>query len=132
MDEMITRQDVIALINALPNETLPELAQFAEFLRFKMVPRASFALDADEQKLLTIIQRRLTPEQQQQLNGLRQKNEMGELTAAERAELLQITEQIENADAERAQALIELARLRNVPVLTLLHEFTPEQFADAD
>ncbi len=131
MTATITRQDAIALIDALPSETLPELAQFVEFLRFKTFRRAASATDTDEQKLLTIIQRRLAPEQQRRLDRLRGKNELGELTPAEHAELLQITEQIENADAERASALIELARLHNKPVSTVLHEYSPEYITNA-
>ncbi len=35
--QTITRQKVIELIDELPSETLPEVAQFIEFLRFKGV-----------------------------------------------------------------------------------------------
>lgn len=115
MTATITRQDAIALIDTLPNETLPELVRFVEFLRFKTTARATIAANADEQKLLKIIRRRLAPEQQQRLDRLRQKNELGELTPTEHAELLRIIEQVEHADAERAQALIELARLNLHP-----------------
>jgi hypothetical protein len=131
MTATITRQDTIALIDALPNETLPELAQFIEYLRFKTFGRAAFVTETDRQKLLAVIQRRLAPEQQQRLDRLRQKNESGELTPAEHVELLQITEQIENADAERASALIELARLHKKPVSTILHEYSPEYITNA-
>jgi hypothetical protein len=131
MTTTITRQDAITLIDALPSETLPELIQFVEFLRFKTSSHTAFATDAEEQKLLQIIQRRLAPEQQRRLDRLRQKNEMGELALAEHAELLQITDQVEHADAERAQALIELARLRNKPVSTILHEYAPEYVTNA-
>lgn len=33
--EIVTRQQVIGAIQDLPGETLPELAEFVEFLRFK-------------------------------------------------------------------------------------------------
>lgn len=39
MAETITRAQVIELIDTLPSETWPELAQFAEFLRFRARPR---------------------------------------------------------------------------------------------
>ncbi|MBM3130273.1 MAG: hypothetical protein FJ009_16810 [Chloroflexi bacterium] len=132
MSVTITRQEVIALIDTLPTETLPELAQFAEFLRSKTFPHNAPMIDVDEQRLLTIIQRRLAPEQQHRLDQLRRKNEIEELLPSERAELLQITEQIEYADAERAGALIELARLRNKPVATILREYSPEYVTDAN
>jgi len=127
----ITRQDAIALIDALPSETLPELVQFAEFLRFKTSSRVAVTTDVEEQKLLKIIQRRLAPEQQQRLDQLRQKHELGELTPTEHAELLQFVAQVESADAERAQALIALARLRDKPVAMILHECSPEYVVNA-
>lgn len=77
------------------------------------------------------LRKRRLREQQQRLDRLRQKNESGELTPAEHVELLKITEQIENADAERASALIELARLHNKPVSTILHEYSPEYITNA-
>ncbi|MBM4457984.1 MAG: hypothetical protein FJ011_09510 [Chloroflexi bacterium] len=55
----------------------------------------------------------------------------GELTPAEHAELLQFVAQVESADAERAQALIALARLRDKPVAMILHECSPEYVVNA-
>jgi hypothetical protein len=132
MAETITRDQVIALIDTLPSETLPELAQFAEFLRFRMRPRDASAITAEERSLAQIIQRRLAPEQQHRLDALRGKNEMGLLTGDERAELLAIVEQVENADAQRAQALIDLARLRQVPVAVLMRELALEHPTSAN
>ncbi|MBI3914938.1 MAG: hypothetical protein HY327_12225 [Chloroflexi bacterium] len=124
MSETVTRQQVIELIDALPSETLPELVEFAEYLRHKTRPRDSFAVASSEQGLLEVIHRRLAPEQQHRLDVLRQKNESGQLTDAERAELWAYVEQVENADAQRAEALIELAHLRNVPVTVLMRDLT--------
>ncbi len=131
MGRTITRQDAIALIDALPSESLPELVQFAEFLRFKSSTYAMLAPKAEEQRLLEIIQRRLPSEQQRRLNGLRQKSEQGELASEEYAELLQLIDQVEQADAERAQALIELAHLHNKPISTIFHENSPEYVTNA-
>jgi len=36
MPENIVRHQVIELIDALPSEVLPDLLQFAEFLRFRL------------------------------------------------------------------------------------------------
>jgi hypothetical protein len=131
MSEAITRQQVIELIDTLPSETLPELAQFAEFLRSRARPRDSRRVAAEEQSLRQVIQRQLAPEQQHRLDLLRQKSEAGRLTDAERAELLAMVEQIEKTDAQRAQALVDLARLRHVPVAVLIREFALEPSPDA-
>jgi len=132
MGETITRAQVVALIDTLPSETLPELAEFAEFLRFRTRAREASAVTTEERALLQVIQRRLAPEQQQRLDGLREKNETGLLTHVERAELLALVEQVENADAQRAQALIDLARLRQIAVAVLIRELTPEHPSDAN
>jgi len=132
MAETITRAQVIALIDTLPSNTLPELAQFAEFLRFRTHPRGAVAFTVEEQSLIEIIQRRLAPEQQRRLDALREKDDLGQLPDAERAELLALVEKIETADAQRAQALVDLARLRHVPVAVLMHEFALERSTDAN
>jgi hypothetical protein len=46
------------------------------------------------------------------LNYLRQQNEIGDITEIEHQELLIYVELIEKQDTERAEALIQLARLR--------------------
>jgi hypothetical protein len=132
MAETITRQQVIELIDTLPRETLPELAQFAEFLRFKTRPRDVFAETSKEQTLLEIIQRHISLASQQRLAALRAKNETNQISEPERAELFALVEQIETADAERAQALIDLARLRHQSVAQVIHEFSPEHWSDAN
>lgn len=78
-----------------------------------------------EEALLQIIQRRLPPDDQTRLAYLRQRNETGEITEAEHQELLAYVDRVEHQDAQRAEALIELARLRKVDLKTLLNEFLP-------
>ncbi|MBI5652243.1 MAG: hypothetical protein HZC40_17640 [Chloroflexi bacterium] len=132
MFETITRQQVIELVETLPLETLPELAQFAEFLLYKTHPRNSFATMLEEQALLEIIQRPIAPASQQRLDALREKNETRQISEAERTELFALVEQIENADAERAEALLDLARLRRQSVSQVIHEFPPNHWLKTD
>jgi hypothetical protein len=128
--QTITRQKVIELIDELPSETLPEVAQFIEFLRFKTAQGQAEGASPAEPALLTIIHRRLPPDDQRRLSELRQKNEVSQLTEAERAELLAYVERVEREDAERAEALVELAHLRGVPLAMLLNELKTESAAD--
>ena len=79
---------------------------------------------------MKIIHRRLPPDDQSRLSDLRRKNEIGQLTEAEQAELLAYVERIEQEDAERAEALVELARLRDVPLATLMSYLKIESPAD--
>ena len=127
----ITRQQVIELIEELPSETLPEVAQFIEFLRFKTAQGQAEGASPAEPALLTIIRRRLPLDDQRRLSELRQKNEVSQLTEAERAELLAYVEQVEREDAERAEALVGLARLRGIPLAALLSELKIESATDA-
>ena len=59
----------------------------------------------------------------QRLRELTRKSEVEALTTDERAEYIALAEQREEADAERLQAVIRLARLRGVPPTQLLEEF---------
>jgi hypothetical protein len=56
---------------------------------------------------------------------LRQQNEIGDITEIEHQELLIYVELIEKQDAERAEALIQLAQIRGVDLQVLIHEFLP-------
>jgi hypothetical protein len=67
----------------------------------------------------------LYAEQQDRLNYLRQQNEIGDITEIEHQELFIYVELIEKQDAERAEALIQLAQIRGVDLQVLIHEFLP-------
>jgi len=56
---------------------------------------------------------------------LRQQNEIGVITDTEHQELLMYVERVEQQDAERAEALIKLAQLRQVDLKVLINEFLP-------
>lgn len=114
------RQRAIALIEKLPEETLIKAIDLLETL---CVDNGVVTLG--EETLLQRIQRRLPTDDQTRLTYLRQRNETGEITETEHQELLGYVDRVERQDAERAEALIQLARLRNVELKTLLNEFLP-------
>ncbi len=118
--QTITREKVIELIDELPAEILPEAVQFVEYLRFKA--NRSQAAPPSENVLLAVINRRLPPADQARLDDLRARNELGTISDSERSELLAFVERVEREDAERAEALVELARLRGLPLATLIRE----------
>ncbi|WP_238360996.1 hypothetical protein [Iningainema tapete] len=80
---------------------------------------------SQEEVLVQIIQRRLPEDDQIRLTYLRQQNESDEITEAEHQELLAYVDQVELEDAERAEALIELAKIRGVDLQTLVSEYLP-------
>lgn len=124
------RKRAIALVEKLPGESLVKAVEFLEALCSEAnqphegeVP----PVEPDEVALLQLIQRQLPPDHQSRLAYLRQLNETGEITEAEHQELLAYVDRVESRDAERAEALIQLARLRNVDLKKLLNEFLPAQ-----
>lgn len=127
----IARQQVIDLIEELPSEALPDLVRFIEFLRFKSGRDDKATAAGAEARLTAIVRRRLPPEEQRRLDHLRARKDAGQLTPEEHAELLAYVERVEREDAERAEALVELARLRGVPVAALVRDFERETDIDA-
>ncbi|MGH8002751.1 MAG: hypothetical protein ACREPR_25800 [Brasilonema sp.] len=114
------RQRAIVLVEKLPEETLIKAVDLLEALCIE-----NGVVTLGEETLLQRIQRRLPTDDQTRLTYLRQRNETGEITEAEHQELLGYVDRVERQDAERAEALIQLARLRNVELKTLLNEFLP-------
>ena len=118
------RQRVIQLVDCLPQESLPEAIAFLESLSTKANPSAVNVLsNSEELKLIKIIQYRLSVREQEHFDDLRERNEWGELTEAEHCKLIEYIEQIEDRDVERTEALMKLAKLRNVSLDSLLKEF---------
>jgi aconitase A len=75
--------------------------------------------------LLQIIQRHLSSEEKDRLAYLRQQNETGIIRNTEHQELLMYIDRVEQQDAERAEAMIKLAELRQVNLKTVINEFLP-------
>ncbi|MDX2239995.1 MAG: hypothetical protein NW224_04850 [Leptolyngbyaceae cyanobacterium bins.302] len=120
------RQKAIALVEQLPEAQLVQAVEWLEALSGEPPLPAEDTLSASqEEPLLEIIQRRLSPNDQARLGYLRHRNEAGIITDTEHQELLRYVEQVEHQDAERAAALIQLAQLRNVDLKVLVKQFLP-------
>lgn len=120
------RQKAIALLQQLPDDQLAQAVEFLEELSHQTLQPGEIAANSpQEDTLLQIIQRRLSPDDQARLNALRQRNEAGNITDAEYQELLKYVDRVEQQDADRAAALIQLAQLRQVDLKTLINKFLP-------
>ncbi|MFN6563123.1 MAG: hypothetical protein RMY28_025480 [Nostoc sp. ChiSLP01] len=109
------RKRAIALLEQLPGESLVKAVEYLEYLSHEALQLSETPTpQANEAALIEIIQRRLPSQEQKRLNYLRRQNETGEITQTEHQELLMYVERIEQQDAKRAEALIQLAQLRNV------------------
>jgi hypothetical protein len=120
------RQRAIALLEKLPGESLVKAVEFLEALSHAALQVSEAPnQEISEAALLQIIQNRLSTEEQGRLAYLRQQNEMEVITDTEHQELLIYVERVEQQDAERAEALIKLAQLRQVDLQVLIKEFLP-------
>jgi len=116
----VTREKVIELVEHLPSDVLPDVFAYLEKVSQKRVKKGN---SSKEQVLVKTIQHRLSAEEQARLDELREKSEWGELTEDENKELSVFVERVEREDAERAKAIVQLARVRDVPVTEILQQF---------
>lgn len=120
------RQRAIAMLENLPGTSLIKAVEFLESLaREGLAESPSPPPETSESALLEIIQRRLSPAEQAKLTHLRQQNETEVITDTAHQELLGYIDRIEQQDADRAEALIKLAQLRQVDLKVLINEFLP-------
>lgn len=115
----------------LDNAARLEMRDFEHFVHHVVLAlrarRKGWGLDAKEADLLKMINRRsLSDAQQKRFNYLTQSETRTEI---EQQELLALVEIVEQFDAERVEHLAALARLRNLPVRTLMQQLPRMQFA---
>ena len=104
------RQRVMQLVEQLPDESLSEVIDLLNnLLRQTRQSQPLISSNSDE-LLLQVISRRLLPDDQARLDYLREQNESGDITEAEHQELLDFVSRVENEDAERAAAILQLAQ----------------------
>lgn len=110
------RQKAIALIDQLPQDKLMAVVQLLEFLA---QPPQQNTVSAQEAQLLEVMENHLPEDEQTRLEMLRDRCEWGELTEAEHQELIGYEDLLEQQRVERLEALIELAKIRNIDLMSL-------------
>lgn len=110
------------LLNGVAQLDTSELEHFISQVLTLRAKRVAPSLPKEEAGLLQKINQGLPPDVQQRYDELTAKRRAETLTPEEHQELLALIDHIERADAERVQALTELAQLRNVSVTTLMAE----------
>ena len=118
------RQKVMQLVEQLPEESLSEVIELLSNLLRQTRQSQPLISSSSEEFLLQVIDRRLLPDDQARLDYLREQNESGDITEAEHQELLDFVSRVENEDAQRAAAILQLAQIRKVDVLSLIKEFS--------
>jgi len=108
------RQKVMRLVEQLPDDSLGEVVDLLNNLLRQTRQSQLLISSKSEELLLQVIGRRLLPDDQARLDYLREQNENGDITEVEHQELLAFVSRVENEDAERAAAILQLAQIRKV------------------
>lgn len=110
------------LLRAVGQLEAGELERFVTEVLSLRAQRWAPALSATETELLQQINQGLPESLMVRYQELIVKRQTETLSSEEHAELLRLTDEVELGEAKRAQALIELARLRQVPLARLLND----------
>jgi len=110
------------LLNAVKKMPADEFDAFLEAACRVRMPAPRSTLSAKETHLIQRINRGLPLKLRERYEHLRKQLKRGRLAAKEHEELLKLTHEAETRDAERAAALLELAKLRHVPVRVLIKQ----------
>jgi hypothetical protein len=108
----------------------PELEQLVRGVLALKARRNSPCLGPAETELLGRINRGLPVSLQERYAELVARRQDQTLSAEEQDELLRLTDQVEMLEAERAEALMQLAQLRKQPLGALLEDLGIPAFSD--
>jgi hypothetical protein len=115
----VSTEQLIRAVERLPQQ---ELESFVAQIVALRAQRTAPHLNQEETALLLQINAGISPELQRRFNELVAKRQVETISPAELTELIQITDEIEQRDAQRLAALIELAQLRQTAVPVLMDE----------
>jgi hypothetical protein len=113
-----TVEQLLEIADELPDDKLDTLVSR---LLMMNAERRQPHLNGVETRLFQIINRGLPKEVQQRYDELHEKRLNETISPSEYDVLLTLVEQIEQLQAERLSALIELAQLRGITVKALMH-----------
>lgn len=109
------------LLEAANQLSVQELGEFLQQVSSLHARRRTPHLSSRETKLLKKINKGISETAWQRYKELVQRRQEEQLMVGEQEELLQLSNQIELAHAQRMEALVELAQLRNVPLRDLMN-----------
>jgi hypothetical protein len=110
------------LLNALLQLSRSELEEFVRELFSRKIREEIPCLSEREAKLLMAINQGLPDDVQRRMNKLIKKRRAETITEDELQELIRLTDQAEHLNVERLKHLIELSRIRNVPLDDLIRQ----------
>ena len=110
------------LLKAIRQLSEPELDHLVQLTLALRAQRRAPSLPQAEAELLQEINQSIPTEIQQRYDVLITKRKVETLTPEEHAELLQLTDRIENLEAQRMMCLAELAQLRQTSLGELMEQ----------
>jgi hypothetical protein len=110
------------LLKAVEQLSTPDLEAFVDRVLAIQAQRHWPSLSEGETALLRSINQSLPMEIRDRYEELVRKRETMSLTAGEQEEMVRLSDQLEIDHARRMEKLLELARLRQVPVESLMQE----------
>jgi len=110
------------VLNGVAKLDTPELGRFLSQVSILLARRKAPNIPKREAELLLKINQGLPGALQQRYDELTAKLQADTITSEEHDELQQLIDEIELADAERLQYLIELAHLRNLSLNELMKQ----------
>lgn len=114
--------EIDEVLNGVAKLDTPDLERVLSEVSVLLARRKAPHLSADETMLLENINRGLPASAQQRYDKLTAKLLDESISTAEHEELLGLIEQVEAMDAERLQALIELAQIRHTSIDDLMNQ----------
>jgi hypothetical protein len=115
----VSTEQLLQAVERLPTAELAQVVAQVNRLRAQRI--APTLSHAESALLLTINTPSLAPEQQARFDQLVEQREAEQITSDELAELIQLTELIEQRDGERLDALQQLAALRQMTLATVMN-----------
>jgi len=110
------------LLNAANQLSEADLDLLVNRILWLRARRKAPTLPVEEASLLVEINQGIPPDLHQHYQNLIVKRDAETLTSEEYEELLQLSDRIELITAQRAEALVKLATLRQIPILQLLDD----------
>lgn len=119
------------LLKAIEQLETPELERFMERLLDLKAQRSAPSLSQRETELFAAINRGLPSDLADRYQDLVARRRAGSLTEQQHEELLRLSDQVEHLEAERVEALAELANLRGTSLTRLMADLGIQAPPDA-
>ena len=110
------------LLHAVEQLNLPDLEKLRSRITSVQARRKAPSLSRNESKLLLKINQGLSPDVQMRFDTLVAKRQAETIAPNELQELIILTDQIEESDAERAANIAKLAQIRGVSFSDMMEE----------